>query len=559
MTKEEFEKEVEATIAELPQKPPEDTISLLNSRGKLLTEYLIYKLAPNRRDVIAKCSACGNTFMGTRLHMGVPWQDQQQKEFYLNDEFNQTLGERSISICPYCGEAVKCVHTSSFNPHEIIDRCFCTGFFNIRGHLCVLSYVIDKRINHSGESYYTQWGYDGTIIIDKKFVRVCGFKMHLGCIQLKFDWERRKKYIDKVSRVHGYEILSNGFKEIENTDCANSAIDVFYEQCKDEYDFYPLGYLKLWTKYPNIENLVRQGFGKYVAEVISKISNRGYGYGQEMSYNTNLAKNYIDVKKVKPHEMLGVEKHELSLIRKLNLKEIDFYKFIRNTKDIKLNIQQMKEVRRFAISDLKKLLSEPIHGFSPPVIKTINYLYKQVENGGKGLVSVSYLNDYWKMVFKVHKSLPETMRYPKDLVKAHDRMVLLIKERESKKLNELISGRFKELDNLSFADEETGLMIRPCATHGEIIKEGKILIHCVATYAKSYAEGKTSIFFIRKISEPDIPYYTLEFKNGKVAQNRGLRNCARTEDVKIFEEKWLNYIRTLKENDNGKSNNTACA
>ena len=559
MTKEEFEKEVEATIAELPQKPPEDTISLLNSRGKLLTEYLIYKLAPNRRDVIAKCSACGNTFMGTRLHMGVPWQDQQQKEFYLNDEFNQTLGERSISICPYCGEAVKCVHTSSFNPHEIIDRCFCTGFFNIRGHLCVLSYVIDKRINHSGESYYTQWGYDGTIIIDKKFVRVCGFKIHLGCIQLKFDWECRKKYIDKVAKVQSYEILSNRFKEIENTDCANSAIDVFYEQCKDKYDFYPLGYLKLWTKYPNIENLVRQGFGKYVEDVISKISNREYGYGQKMSYNTNLAKNYIDVKKVKPHEMLGVEKHELSLIRELNLKEIDFYKFIRNTKGIKLNIQQMKEVRKFAISHLKKLLSEPIHGFSPPVIKTINYLHKQVENGGKGLVSVSYLHDYWKMVFKVHNSLPETMRYPKDLVKAHDRMVLLIKEKESKKLNELISGRFKELDNLSFADEETGLMIRPCATHGEIIKEGKILIHCVATYAKSYAEGKTSIFFIRKISEPDIPYYTLEFKNGKVAQNRGLRNCARTEDVKAFEEKWLNHIRMVKENDNGKSNNTACA
>ena len=558
MTKEEFEKEVEATIAELPQKPPEDTISLLNSRGKLLTEYLIYKLAPNRRDVIAKCSACGNTFMGTRLHMGVPWQDQQQKEFYLKDEFNQTLGERSTGICPYCGEAFKCVHTSRFNPHEIIDQCFCTGFFNIRGHLCVLSYVIDKRINHSGESYYMQWGYDGTIIIDKKFVRVCGFKIHLGCIPLKFDWERRKKYIDKVSTVQSYEILSNGFKEIENTDCAISAIDVFYEQCKDEYDFYPLGYLKLWTKYPNIENLVRQGFGKYIAEVISKISNIWCGSGK-ISYNPNLAKNYIDVKKAKPHEMLGVEKHELSLIRELNLKEIDFYKFIRNTKGIKLNIQQMKEATTLIISDLKKLLSEPIHGFSPPVIKTINYLYKQVENGDKELVSVSYLHYYWAMVFKVHNSLPETMRYPKDLVKAHDRMVLLIKEKESKKLNELIYVRFKELDNLSFADEETGLMIRPCATHGEIIKEGKILIHCVATYAKSYAEGKTAIFFIRKTSEPDIPYYTLEFKNGKVAQNRGLRNCARTEDVKIFEEKWLNHIRTLKENDNGKSNNTACA
>ncbi len=54
-------------------------------------------------------------------------------------------------------------------------------------------------------------------------------------------------------------------------------------------------------------------------------------------------------------------------------------------------------------------------------------------------------------------------------------------------------------------------MIRPCADENELIAEGKALHHCVANYAQDHAEGKTAIFFIRKTSAPDEPFYTLEF------------------------------------------------
>ena len=91
-------------------------------------------------------------------------------------------------------------------------------------------------------------------------------------------------------------------------------------------------------------------------------------------------------------------------------------------------------------------------------------------------------------------------------------------------------------------------MIRPCANEEELILEGKLLHHCVATYAKSYAEGRTAILFIRRTSEPDKPFFTLEFdeKAKRVRQNRGLRNCDRTPEVTAFETAWLDYVRCAR-------------
>ena len=106
--------------------------------------------------------------------------------------------------------------------------------------------------------------------------------------------------------------------------------------------------------------------------------------------------------------------------------------------------------------------------------------------------------------------------------------------------------RAEELQYLSF--ELNGLLIRPCQNETELIREGKDLHHCVATYAKRHAEGKTAILFIRQAKAPDKPFFTLEFdeKNLAVVQNRGLRNCDRTPEVTAFEKAWLEQIRQIQ-------------
>ena len=42
------------------------------------------------------------------------------------------------------------------------------------------------------------------------------------------------------------------------------------------------------------------------------------------------------------------------------------------------------------------------------------------------------------------------------------------------------------------------------------------------------------ILFIRQKTAPEEPFYTLEYKDGKVVQCRGKRNCSMTEKVQTF-------------------------
>lgn len=66
------------------------------------------------------------------------------------------------------------------------------------------------------------------------------------------------------------------------------------------------------------------------------------------------------------------------------------------------------------------------------------------------------------------------------------------------------------------------------------------------TNAKDHANGKTAIFFVRRVKESGNSYFTLELDEGKltVRQNRGRRNCARTKEVEAFEAIWLAWLRT---------------
>lgn len=79
-----------------------------------------------------------------------------------------------------------------------------------------------------------------------------------------------------------------------------------------------------------------------------------------------------------------------------------------------------------------------------------------------------------------------------------------------------------------------GLFIRPPYELDELKREGEVLHHCVATYAEKVARGETMIFFVRKTEEPEKPYFTLEWKDGRMIQCRGMRNCDMPPEVKMF-------------------------
>ena len=59
----------------------------------------------------------------------------------------------------------------------------------------------------------------------------------------------------------------------------------------------------------------------------------------------------------------------------------------------------------------------------------------------------------------------------------------------------------------------------------DLTYEGSYLHHCVGGYANSVANGNTAIYFLRKASEPDTPWLTVEVQNKRCRQIHGACNA----------------------------------
>ena len=141
--------------------------------------------------------------------------------------------------------------------------------------------------------------------------------------------------------------------------------------------------------------------------------------------------------------------------------------------------------------------------------------------------------DYLKDCVKLHLNLddPEVL-FPKNLDAAHARTIAQVKYKESQINREAFSKEVQRLQWMAW--EHDGLLIRLPVDGAELIAEGKFLHHCVGGYVDRMANGKTTILLIRRLSDPDTPFYTLEWLNGRVQQCRTLRNASYMEDEQVF-------------------------
>lgn len=91
------------------------------------------------------------------------------------------------------------------------------------------------------------------------------------------------------------------------------------------------------------------------------------------------------------------------------------------------------------------------------------------------------------------------------------------KTEERRKKENKLKLEFRE--QLNYEDEN--YLIRLPVNSDEVQQEGMALHHCVGGYAYSHESGATTIMFLRKKSEPDKPFYTIEVEiglaDGKVA------------------------------------------
>lgn len=307
---------------------------------------------------------------------------------------------------------------------------------------------------------------------------------------------------------------------------------------------YPMGYLSLWYKHPGVEHLVTQGLHAIVEDILE-----GAAKAKELNFNGR-----------RPRDILGVSQPELEMLAAHGADAYDLHDWKRlvgalNRPADADDLEIIMDLRRDSPAALESMLEDGT------IDQVSRYLRRQMRRN-PGTPRRSY-RDVWIMLqdyrrdckrLKISLKDPETA-YPHDLLKAHDRTVELVRQAErikvmekEKKEQKKYAARLAALAAYEWADPISGLCIRAARSRAELVEEGQNLKHCVGGYAERHLAGETTIFFIRRIDDPGTSYYTLEFRDGEIRQNRGYKNDEGMPkkrppaEVREFARRWYEQV-----------------
>lgn len=283
-------------------------------------------------------------------------------------------------------------------------------------------------------------------------------------------------------------------------------------------------FFDLYSRYPCIEYLTKLGLKGLVKAKLDG----GNTYSAINWRGNSLQK----VLRMTPSELAEIKasgvKIDFSFLKLLQIQKKD---------GSKLSFAEISEIDSYfySLKDLQGILNYTTLG------RAFRYMKKQYEKHHKehfySETTVLFTwRDYISDCIKLKMDLTKTnVLFPRNLYTAHQNTIRQIKIKADKELNKKIQRRAKTLYE-KYYFEYKGLMIKPAESTNELIREGKMLDHCVGNYAKRYSEGETNILFIRKHSNPNKPYYTVELRGGVVVQVRGVKNCNPNKKITEFVE-----------------------
>lgn len=177
-----------------------------------------------------------------------------------------------------------------------------------------------------------------------------------------------------------------------------------------------------------------------------------------------------------------------------------------------------------------------------PIEGVINYLNKN--KGNSAYLWRDYLDQAALLGWDLKK---KDNLYPKNLKEAHDKVGRLVKMKKNEAKDLRIREKAAMLEDLCFQDGE--YLIRPARCYEDFVKESDGLNHCVGrstVYMDGMIKGERGIFFIRKVSEPDKPFFTLDYflKKHHLEQCRTKNNSPYTTNISVmnFMAKWFKEI-----------------
>ena len=539
----------------LPEQPPEGLLPWLIERGALDAELLIYKKVPlkdpltgqSQKYVQLKCSACmaevytdpydfDNAGCG-HSHPPAPF-----GFFHPVSTSGEWHFEGHSCLCPECGAPVKAMYSGSIGKNGYKARqVFAMSIERlVDGSIALLGCSATKTIYSDGRTVYTVQQYEAYVVLQNKMLLYSHYKTFFTNPRFIKEWTLIKMYRDRWFDSDYFYPFDPSI--LEGSTAENSKLDIFLERAGTK-SVYPVSYLRLWQKRPQVENLVVNGLAYLVNEMLSieiYTANNNYASPKLPLFNW---------KERSPQKMLGLTKPQL---KKIIRYKWDFVK-------TELYVNEIRRGRELIADDFKLAdylglyRRERLHELGIDWLRAVKYVKKQALKDKRSDVGI-YM-DYLRIAGGIGEdtALP-AVQFPPNLMRAHDRVEAVRRQNEAEKAKAEAAASaaafapvLAELEALSW--EHGGILIRPARDSVELSAEGKALNHCVGSYANKHYEGREPIFFVRRSDAPDEPWYTLQLdiSKMKVIQNRGKRNGARTDEVAAFEAAWLEHLHELRD------------
>ena len=502
---------------------------------QVLPQFLFYEKEQNSASVY--CTACRRS-------------DVLYKHYYIDgidvggSDFPDQLKHNEYGKCPLCG------HTVQF-------KCEGRGHKNLesRGNFCIFLAQNGNLYIHAVKVVI------GWRDIDNPETDVYSFRRYAflpGESQAwKYKdysgWYKMTTLNEPLFNLSGYMWSSSQTEGARLYTCINeAAIDETFlkyqnwDEYVSSYNVHPIRYLEFTSKYPQLaEQLCKCGFSFVIGDIVN---NNYFGFRRLLNFRADGVKKCLGFN---ASEMRYWQASLTGKFRTDHTKGAELSAYLKAKEAAIGTPEQLIEVaEKYGFECLPLIVKLCAMG-NITLKKVLNHIEKQSLAPDAVEIYISEWDDSLRMMDDLGYPKDSVLRFPKNLKELHERLIRETNDQADKakaekagRLNKLIDKQEKELSALMYSNALYKTVL-PTSIQ-DIVREGKVLDHCVASYAERHAKGMLHIFFIRKQWDPETPWYTVEVsKTGQIKQCYGFKDnvtVPKHKDVVQFEREYQLYL-----------------
>ena len=483
----------------------------------VMPAYFFYDYKRGGMDVPGTCTSCGHEILLSGVKQG------------------------NKGVCPHCKREL-IMKPRSRRGSCMADRDTCQVIQNVgNGELLIriikvwYTYAEDIpkiQIYENARQFIRQDENDGKICVESYY-----YSYGSGILT---DWKKGER--PALFSQWQYHFEADTCGHLYSKNLPNQLKGTAWEYCPiaDFYNYFQkpmqaLPFLRAFLNHPRMEHLAKVGFWNIV-------SNLAYCYHPDC----------LDETQNRTHQILKAAAEDVQFLKELEvdiptLKIFHEYAGLKDRRQL-LCWQLEQKVERNILPILKHIT---VHKFIRYMDSQFGFLRLRRTSHGtlryKGMQDlVSEYRDYLDMCRKMGYDMKNSfVLFPKDLQKSHDKTAHRYKQRKDALVKRDFISVYQQLSGqLDF--EKDGMKIVYPKTPDDVVKEGHALHHCVGSYTERVAEKECIILFLRKCSEEAKPFYTVEVRNRKAVQVRGIGNCDMTPEVKSFIAAWEQRVLSAR-------------